>query len=1398
MVELSIQVKKNIVWKVIPLFTLTCVLASAQTFEIGGQQKSQPAQPKSAKSKTAASSPGLSWGASIDIERQSRAAEDALRRGDYAAATAFAEHAANAAPQDTRLWFLLGYAARLSGHFQTSINAYRRGLQNQPGAIDGLSGLAQTYARMGQMNQAKALLKQLLAANPHNADDLLFAGELFLQTGDTPEAIAFLSRSENVKPSTRAEILLAGAYTRLKQMDKARQYLLTAQRRNPNSPETVRALAGYYRDVKDYPNAIASLKRVAGKNPDILAELAYTYELAKDKKSSAETYARAANAAPKQINYQLSAAQSNVALEDIKQAQTFLQRAEALDPEHYRLHAIRGEIARMQNRTQDAIREYSQAVAAAPDAVPDGPLYPIQLRMTVSELYRDTGNDTAAREQASIAATKISALQVEPAIQTEYFRLRSSIKAGMGDNTGAEGDIKQALALDPGSSTTLVQYGSLLWKMKRPQESQKLFVQVVTADPSNKYALTSLGYLARELNDNKASEDYFQRLIRFYPQDSGAYLALGDLYTATRQFDAAENSYLTAYKWNRTNPMIIAGGANAGIESHHLDRTGKWLQRAVGPMNDHPFVMRERERYLTWSGNYLDAAKLGYKVIEKLPQDRDAVVYLGYSLLYLGRFDDLLRLTTKYEPLMKREAALPLLAGYVHRNGQLLDQAADAFSRAIERDPKVTTAYINRGYVLNDLQNSESAAKDFQSALKLEPGNGEAHLGLAYSYLQLRKPTLVLENADKAAKALGESKSTHLARAGGYREKLLLPQAEKEYRAALALDPNDSEIHMGLAQTLFGERHYAEAIQAYQEVLPLNDDNSLTYASMANAAAHLHRNDDARRYVAAAERTEGDNAAVLMATGETMLALGDNEAAMSRFEHALNAPDSTRVEVRLGFAKTFLSKGKWDDARQQVALAFAESRVGEGAPVTADNLVSAASIFQGMNDFDLAARYYEMARDAGADEKPVAIGLANTYLSQGEYSNARAELDSVGGLAENSADYDYMLAYANMNRQARNNRRALTSFARASELSLNDDSARRSLYEVAAEEGYPLNQMVSIATDIHVSPIFEDATVYALDAAVLGVSNAALLPPPRHSTETSFLTTYHVHFDHGPTLLGTYELRNARGQISFPSQSLILNQNTHDTNIGFGIKPAFRLGQSFVYLNPGIQFTIRRDKESPVELNQNLFRQYLYLSTSPLFNWLQVGGVALHESGPFTSQSQHSSEFGADLDFRVGRPWGRTAMLTGYRVRDIQLNPLIREYFSTTTYAGVERRFGKNLKTAILGEYIRSWRVQDTKYAIAQAVRPAVRVGYQPSTQWSFDANFAMTRGEGVHSYDNFETGALVSYTRSMRRHWNDGVGSIGVEYPLKFSFGIQQQSFMSSTGNAHGAFVPVVRLTLF
>ncbi len=78
----------------------------------------------------------MGWGASIEVGRNARAAEDELKRGNPTAAAAAAERAVKAAPQNARLWFLLGYASRLGGAIRKVGGGIRAGTEaraQQPG-----------------------------------------------------------------------------------------------------------------------------------------------------------------------------------------------------------------------------------------------------------------------------------------------------------------------------------------------------------------------------------------------------------------------------------------------------------------------------------------------------------------------------------------------------------------------------------------------------------------------------------------------------------------------------------------------------------------------------------------------------------------------------------------------------------------------------------------------------------------------------------------------------------------------------------------------------------------------------------------------------------------------------------------------------------------------------------------------------------------------------------------------------------------------------------------------------------------------------------------------------------------------------------------------------------------
>ncbi len=153
----------------------------------------------------------MGWGSSIAVAREARAAREALGKNDYRAAAAHAGRAAKAAPQNPDLWFLFAYAARLSGQYSDSVDAYSRGLQERPSSVEGLSGLAQTYAKMGRNKDAEETLKRVIAANPSSDADLRLAGELTLAS-DPKLALSYLERADALHPSARNELLMARAY----------------------------------------------------------------------------------------------------------------------------------------------------------------------------------------------------------------------------------------------------------------------------------------------------------------------------------------------------------------------------------------------------------------------------------------------------------------------------------------------------------------------------------------------------------------------------------------------------------------------------------------------------------------------------------------------------------------------------------------------------------------------------------------------------------------------------------------------------------------------------------------------------------------------------------------------------------------------------------------------------------------------------------------------------------------------------------------------------------------------------------------------------------------------------------------------------------------------------------
>jgi tetratricopeptide (TPR) repeat protein len=1379
----------------------------AQTFPVGPDGSTQP-QDQSKQSQAQQ----LGWGSNIQNARLARAAQMALERGDHAQAFEYAKRASEAAPNDPQLWFLLGYAARLNGKNQQSVDAYSQGLRLNPSALDGISGLAQTYSVMGKSEDAERLLKQALAADPRRANDWLVLGDLYMRAADYTSALDALNHAERVHPDARSELLIGICYEHLKQIDMASHYFELARKHAPDNPEVQRSMAGYFREVGKYPEAITALKSIRNPKPDVIAELGYTYQLDGKLADSARLYAQAANAVPKDISLQLSAAQAEVATGSIDQASPFLQRAAEIDPNYYRLHAIRGEIARQREQVGEAIKEYNIALTRLPAEPPEGPLYGIQLHIDLLELYTADRNPGAAAEQLKTAQEQIDGLNEQGPGRAPFLRLRALIKMHAGNLDGALSDVKDALAINAADPNGLQLNGDILMKLGRTEDAIDVYKRILAVDANNRFALISLGYASRAAGRDQAAEKYFQRLAQADPSLYVPYLALGDLYTARREFKQAQAAYEKGYALAPKSALIVAGGMNAAVESHDLNLGATWLSRTTSDMLEEPQVLREKERYLNFKGDYQQSAEVAQQAIKVLPQDRDVVVYFGYDLLYLNRYDELLALTKQYEDVLPKEPDIPLLAGYVHKHQGLAQQAEQDFTETINRDPEAKTAYVNRGYMFNDLRRPQEAAADFETALKLDPHDGEAHLGLAYSYLDLHKNEGALRQADLAELALGDSKNIHVIRATAYGRQDMMAKAAAEYRAALKFAPDDGALHLGLANTFFTQRQYRDAVDELQTAERYSPNDPSVYAMLARCYASLDDRDQTIRYVQFAEQhlqpvpgspnSSDKQSEIFVSTGQALSTLGDHAGAMDRFRKALAAPDSNRVSVRLAIAQVMAQQGQGEEAEREIALALMEAAGGATEPPSGSQFVLAADVFRSMHDYQLSQNYLHRAKTAGAPDAAVRIGLANNYLALGDTAKAHAELDAVKAAADGAPDYQYLLARANVYRQEHNNTLALTSFARASNAEGDDQTAQEGLLQAGADEGLRITPKVSVLSDFSVGPEFEDSTVYVLDAKLdapfpVPPSDTSQLPPPRSSLQTQWTGAFHLHVSHVPTPSGFYQISNMRGDISVPATNSIVNRNTTDNTINFGLNPTVNIGTNVLTFNTGIQTTIRRDSESPVEMNQNLFRVFTYMSTSSFFNVLSMSGYIIHESGPFTESDLHSRTWTAALDFRVGAPWGKNALVTGWGATDQLFTPVNTEDYYTSSYIGFEHRFSERWNARAELDDLRAWRVFGANSGTAQNVRPAAMVDFRPNRSWDIQANTAFSSTREYHVYDVTQNGFSVTYARPFHRKFHDDSGTVELQYPIRFSAGMQGETFFNFPGGQN-QLRPYVRISLF
>jgi Flp pilus assembly protein TadD len=322
------------------------------------------------------------------------------------------------------------------------------------------------------------------------------------------------------------------------------------------------------------------------------------------------------------------------------------------------------------------------------------------------------------------------------------------------------------------------------------------------------------------------------------------------------------------------NPLNdLLDEAQAALDKNDYEAAIPPLQKFIAEKPDVAFAHFQLAYAYTALKRPDDARQEYERSIALDPKMPEAQLNLGVLLLERQPAAAVAALRRAVE-LLPSESRPRYLLGLAQERSGDFSGAAESFAGATRLDPKDLDSLTRLGQVLLRLGKSADAEGKFRAALELQPNSPEALQGLAQSLDQQKKPQavdayrnyLAAQPDDKAARlrlvhllveqqkydeAVAENAKDNAGQPATVDDLKLradieinqkkLDEAITTLRRALALAPNDAQLHGGLGRIYLEKRQFADAEKELKAALEL-DRNNLAYWKDLSSTYYLAGN----------------------------------------------------------------------------------------------------------------------------------------------------------------------------------------------------------------------------------------------------------------------------------------------------------------------------------------------------------------------------------------------------------------------------------------------------------------------------------------------------------------------------------------------------------------------------
>ncbi|MDP1652059.1 MAG: PEP-CTERM system TPR-repeat protein PrsT [Rhodocyclaceae bacterium] len=758
----------------------------------------------------------------------------------------------------------------MQGKLEAARSALDEAIAAKGDFAPALLSLARIKVAGQDLAGARAIIDDILAKSPKDANAWLFKADLLRAEGKTAEAIAAYEKGLEIRPqAVSAHAALIMIHLRDPKPELAARQLDAMQKAAARHPMTyyMEGLVAYGK--KDIPAARAAVENLLKTQPDNPQGLQLAGLIAYENRSDiqAQEYLRKALQKVPGLDFgrrtlvmsYLRSGQPTKALEALQPVlhgsetrtpwlalagNAYMQSGDAKTAEEYFLRAAKADPENKQAQTALALTQMRTGHA----------------EQAFADLEQIASADTGTSADMALIATSIRQKQFDKALKAianfekkqpdnpVVHNLRGAALLGKGDSDGARKSFEKALAINPAyipAATALAQMDLLA---KKPDQAQKRFEAVLAKEPKNVQAMLALAELrARNGAANDEVAGLIGKAIAAAPTEPTPRLALIGLHVRAKENKKA----LTA------------------------------VQEAMTTIPDRPEILDAAGQVFQLNGDINQALAIYGKLTSLLPTA--AHPYLRMAELHVaaknkdGARSSLIKgLALQPDSLLMQRAMILLDV-----DDKKID-AALAKARDIQKSqPKINAGYVLEGdiHIIGKAWNQAAAA--YRAGLKVAPTTELA---------QRLHTVLMLDG--KAGDAAGFADSW------------------------LKAHPKDNAFRLFLADSANQRKDYGAAVAQYRTLLAVEPNNP---ALLNNLAWSLGQMKDPKAIVHAeqANKLAPNQPAIMDTLGMLLVEQGNTERGLELLAKAVQlVPEA--ASIRLNHAKALLKAGNKTAAKQEL------------------------------------------------------------------------------------------------------------------------------------------------------------------------------------------------------------------------------------------------------------------------------------------------------------------------------------------------------------------------------------------------------------------------------------------------------------------------------------------------